>query len=126
MVIDLDPDPKLGFDAVKEAAFQVPRSFEASGLQSFPTLSGGKHIHVLVPLEPAARWGAVREFAKTFCSGLAVAAPQRFTLASPKPERRGRIFLDFLRNQRTATAVQPYSARPRRNAGGNARRLGRA
>jgi bifunctional non-homologous end joining protein LigD len=113
LVIDLDPDPELGFQAVKAAAFQVRRSFEAVGLDSFALLSGGKGIHVIVPLEPEAEWPQVREFAKSFCSALAEAAPERFTVALPKPERRGRIFLDFLRNQRTATAIQPYSARAR-------------
>jgi bifunctional non-homologous end joining protein LigD len=113
LVIDLDPDPKLGFQAVKAAAFQVRRSFEAVGLDSFALLSGGKGVHVIVPLEPEAEWPEVREFAKSFCSALAEAAPERFTVALPKPQRRGRIFLDFLRNQRTATAIQPYSARAR-------------
>jgi bifunctional non-homologous end joining protein LigD len=101
LVIDLDPDPKLGFETVKEAAFQVHRGFEALGLESFALLSGGKGIHIVVPLEPVADWDEVREFAKQFC------------VALPKPERRGRIFLDFLRNQRTATAIMPYSARAR-------------
>jgi bifunctional non-homologous end joining protein LigD len=113
MVIDLDPDPKLGFQTVKEAAFQVHRSFNAVGLESFALLSGGKGIHVVVPLEPVAEWPEVDEFAKEFCTTLADAAPDKFTVALPKPQRRGRIFLDFLRNHRTATAVMPYSARAR-------------
>jgi bifunctional non-homologous end joining protein LigD len=113
LVIDLDPDPELGFEAVKSAAFQVHRSFELLGLQSFALLSGGKGVHIVVPLEPVAEWEQVREFAKAFCTTLAEAAPDRFTVALPKKERRSRIFLDFLRNQRTATAIQPYSARAR-------------
>jgi bifunctional non-homologous end joining protein LigD len=113
LVIDLDPDSALGFETVKEAAFQVRRSFDAVGLESFALLSGGKGIHIVVPLEPVAAWPEVDEFAKAFCTALADAAPQRFTVALPKPQRRGRIFLDFLRNHRTATAVMPYSARAR-------------
>jgi bifunctional non-homologous end joining protein LigD len=113
LVIDLDPDPKLGFGPVREAAFQLRRAFEALGLDSFALLSGGKGIHVVVPLEPEAEWDEVREFAKGLCTALAEAAPDRFTVALPKPQRRGRIFLDFLRNQRTATAILPYSARAR-------------
>lgn len=113
LVIDLDPDPKLGFKAVKQAAVQVHRGFDALGLESFALLSGGKGIHIVVPLEPVAEWDEVREFAKSFCTALAEAAPDRFTVALPKPKRRGRIFLDFLRNQRTATAIMPYSARAR-------------
>ena len=113
LVIDLDPDPKLGFETVKEAAFQVHRSFDALGLESFALLSGGKGIHIVVPLAPEAEWGELREFAKAFCTALAEADPARFTVAIRKSERRGRIFLDFLRNQRTATAIMPYSARAR-------------
>ncbi len=113
LVIDLDPDPLLGFDEVKDAAVQLRRSFEALGLESFALLSGGKGIHVVVPLEPVSDWDEVDGFAKSFCTALAEAAPERFTVALPKPQRRGRIFLDFLRNHRTATAVMPYSARAR-------------
>jgi bifunctional non-homologous end joining protein LigD len=113
MVIDLDPDPGLGFEAVKEAAFQLHRSLKALGLETFALLSGGKGIHIVVPLTSEAEWDQVREFAKAFCTTLAEADPKRFTVALPKKERRGRIFLDFLRNQRTATAIQPYSARAR-------------
>ena len=113
LVIDLDPDPKLGFEAVKAAAVQVRRSFEAVGLESFALLTGGKGIHIVVPLEAGAEWDEVREFAKAFCTALAEAAPDKFTVALPKRQRRGRIFLDFLRNQRTATAIMPYSVRAR-------------
>ena len=113
LVIDLDPGEGVGFEQVKSAAFQLHRSFDALGLTSFALLSGGKGIHVVVPIVPAAKWRQVREFAKSFCTALAEAAPDRFTVALPKKERGGRIFLDFLRNQRTATAVLPYSARAR-------------
>jgi bifunctional non-homologous end joining protein LigD len=91
----------------------VRRGFEAVGLDSFALLTGGKGIHIVVPLLPEAAWDVVREFAKSFCTALAEAAPERFTVALPKPQRRGRIFLDYLRNQRTATAIMPYSARAR-------------
>ena len=114
LVIDLDPDPRLGFEAVKHAAFQVRRGVRgASGSRALPLLTGGKGIHVVVPLAPEAGWAEVREFAKSFCTALAEADPDRFTVALPKSSAAGRIFLDFLRNQRTATAILPYSARAR-------------
>src|SRR5438270_276848 len=113
LVIDLDPGEGVGFEEVKDTALEVRRSFEALGLDSFALLTGGKGIHIVVPLTAAAEWPRVREFAKSFCTALAEAAPDRFTVALPKKERRGRIFLDFLRNQRTATAILPYSARAR-------------
>lgn len=113
LVIDLDPDPALGFASVKRAALKVRKALEGVELESFPLLSGGKGIHVIVPLEPLARWEQVREFARRFCAALSDAAPEQFTVALAKQQRRGRIFLDFLRNQRTATAVLPYSVRAR-------------
>ena len=116
LVIDLDPGLGIGFADVRDAAIQLRRSFEAIGLQSFALLSGGKGVHVVVPIRPEQAWGEVRAFAKSFCAALAEAAPELFTIALPKSERRGRIFLDFLRNQRTATAVLPYSARARDGA----------
>ena len=116
IVIDLDPGEGVDFAAVKQAAAQLRRSFDALGLACFALLTGGKGVHVVVPLTPVADWEAVRSFAKDFCTALAEAAPDRFTVALPKKQRRGRIFLDFLRNQRTATAVLPYSARARAGA----------
>ena len=113
LVIDLDPDPNLDFEAVKDAAFRLLRSFEALGLQSFALLSGGKGIHIVVPLLPRAQWEEVRNFSKALCTALAEADPNRLTVVLSKTERQGRIFLDFLRNQRTATAIMPYSARAR-------------
>src|SRR3954447_7451731 len=97
LVIDLDPGEGVEFEAVKDAALQVHRSFQALGLDSFALLTGGKGIHIVVPLTVADQWPRVREFAKSFCTALAEAAPDRFTVALPKKERRGRIFLDFLR-----------------------------
>lgn len=113
LVVDLDPGDGVGFAQIKAAARQVRRSFTAIGLSSFALLTGGKGIHVVVPIVPGADWPHVREFAKQFCTALAQAAPRRFTVALPKERRRGRIFLDFLRNQRTATAILPYSLRAR-------------
>ena len=113
LVIDLDPDEGLAFDAVREAAFQVRDALRKAKLKGFALLSGGKGIHVVVPLIPQAEWPQVRSFAHSFCSALAQLQPDRFTVALPKKERRGRIFLDYLRNQRTATAILPYSARAR-------------
>jgi bifunctional non-homologous end joining protein LigD len=113
IVIDLDPGEGVDFAAVKDAAMQLRRSFEAIGLQSFALLSGGKGIHVVLPVRADAVWDVVREFTKRFATALAEADPERFTVALPKARRRGRIFLDFLRNQRTATAIMPYSARAR-------------
>src|SRR4029077_13347002 len=86
------------------------------GLASFAMLSGGKGVHVVVPLATGHSWAAHKDFAKRFCHALALAEPERFTTNMSKAKRTGRIFLDYLRNQRGSTAVLPYSARAREGA----------
>jgi bifunctional non-homologous end joining protein LigD len=113
IAFDLDPGEGIGFTAVKEAAFQLRESLGALGLRSWPLLTGGKGVHVVVPFTQDQPWPSVRSFARNFCAALADAAPDRYTIALPMQKRRGRIFLDFLRNQRTATAIMPYSLRAR-------------
>ncbi|HYD11472.1 MAG TPA: non-homologous end-joining DNA ligase [Allosphingosinicella sp.] len=117
IALDLDPGEGVGFEAVKNGAMQLRASLDAIGLDSWPLLTGGKGIHVVIPFHPEGDWDDVRAFAHMVCAALADAAPDRFTVALPKAERRGRIFLDYLRNQRTATAIMPYSARAREGAG---------
>jgi bifunctional non-homologous end joining protein LigD len=113
MVLDLDPGEGMTFEEVKAAAFTMRDLLAAVELESFAMLSGGKGIHVVVPIRPEGDWDAVRAFARRICALLAEAEASRFTVALPKAERKGRIFLDFLRNQRTATAVLPWSLRAR-------------
>jgi bifunctional non-homologous end joining protein LigD len=79
-------------------------------------LSGGKGVHVVVPLTPKAEWPAVKDFADRFARALASAEPDRFVASMAKAKRKGRIFIDWLRNQRGSTAVMPYSARARAGA----------
>ncbi len=116
MVFDLDPDEGLGFADVKKAAVDLKRHLSEIGLASFAMLSGGKGVHVVVPLTPQAEWPAVKDFADRFCQALAQAEPDRFTATMSKAKRKGKIFLDWLRNQRGSTAVMPYSARARAKA----------
>jgi bifunctional non-homologous end joining protein LigD len=116
LVFDLDPDVGLGFDKVKAAAARLKSLLEDLGLKSFPLLSGGKGIHVVVPLDQTKDWPTVKSFADRFSRAISEAEPQTFTANIRKVERKGRIFLDWLRNQRGATAVMPYSARAREGA----------
>jgi bifunctional non-homologous end joining protein LigD len=116
LVFDLDPDEGLDFGAVKKAAEDLKQHLADIGLTSWPLLSGGKGVHVVVPLVPAAEWPAVRSFAERFARALAQAEPERFTANLKKVQRKGKIFIDYLRNQRGATAVLPYVARAREGA----------
>ncbi|HMJ93849.1 MAG TPA: DNA ligase D, partial [Allosphingosinicella sp.] len=116
LVFDLDPDVGLGFDEVKRAARDLHRHLADMGLQTFPLLTGGKGLHVVVPLTPDAAWPEVKDFAQRFAVALATAEPERFTAHLAKARRTGRIFLDYLRNQRGSTAIMPYSARAREGA----------
>ncbi len=116
MVFDLDPDEGLDFETVKAAAVQLRDVLGEMGLVTFPMLTGGKGVHVVVPLDASADWVRVKDFASRFSRAIAGAHPERFTANMKKTERTGRIFLDWLRNQRGATAVMPYSARARPNA----------
>ncbi|ODP39738.1 DNA ligase D [Sphingomonas turrisvirgatae] len=116
VVFDLDPDEGLDWEKVKSAAADLKRHLADLGLTSYPMLSGGKGVHVVVPLVPQAEWPAVKSFAERFARALAQAEPDRFTANLKKIERKGRIFIDYLRNQRGATAVLPYVARARAGA----------
>lgn len=113
LVFDLDPDEGLDFKDVVSAAFHVEDLLAGMGLTSFPMVTGGKGVHVIAPLTPSAEWPVVKDFSHRFALALAQAEPARFTAALAKAKRTGRIFIDYLRNQRGATAVMPYSARAR-------------
>ena len=116
MIFDLDPDEGLDFADTKKAAEFVRDQLGEIGLASFPLLSGGKGVHVVVPLTPSAEWPAVRDFAERFARALAQGHPDRFTATMSKAKRKGRIFIDYLRNGRGSTAIMPYSARARAGA----------
>jgi bifunctional non-homologous end joining protein LigD len=116
LVFDLDPDVGLDFAKVKSAAVRLHELLNDLGLKNWPLLSGGKGIHVVVPLDASKDWAAVKSFADRFSRAIAAAEPETFTANIRKVERKGRIFLDWLRNQRGATAVLPFSARAREGA----------
>ena len=117
LVCDLDPDEGLGFEAVKAAALLIRDRLKKLGLESLPMVTGGKGVHVVAPLLPDADWPAVKQWARDFAEKLAGERPDEFTATMSKAKRKGRIFIDWLRNQRGATAVMPYSVRARDGAG---------
>ena len=116
MIFDLDPDEGLDFANVKRAARDICDRLSEMGLVSFAMLSGGKGVHVVVPFTPGHSWKANKDFAHRFAEALSLAEPERFTATMSKASRKGKIFIDWLRNQRGSTAVVPYSARTRSGA----------
>ncbi|GGC32103.1 ATP-dependent DNA ligase [Novosphingobium marinum] len=116
LIFDLDPDEGLDFRDVKQAATDIRDRLRDIGLTSFAMLSGGKGVHVVAPVLPGHGWDVHKDFARRFSEALALAEPDRFTATMSKAKRKGKIFIDWLRNQRGATAVVPYSARARSGA----------
>jgi bifunctional non-homologous end joining protein LigD len=113
IIFDLDPDEGLPWRQVVDAAFEVRAALAGLGLVPFVKTTGGKGLHVVVPLLRRQGWEAVRRFCETFARQMAAAAPRRFTANMSKQQRRGRIYLDYLRNVRGATAAAAYSLRAR-------------
>lgn len=116
MVFDLDPDEALDFSHVKRAAFDIKALLDNADLPSFPLLSGGKGIHIVLKLRRRHEWDEVKDFAASLAGVIAALDPKRFVAVMSKARRKGRIFVDYLRNQRGATAIAPYSTRARGTA----------
>jgi bifunctional non-homologous end joining protein LigD len=116
IVFDLDPDEGLGFEDVRRAAFDLRDRLAAIGLTTFPMLSGGKGFHIIAPLQRRAEWPDVKAFCRGFAVLLGNESPDRYVANMSKARRKGRIFVDYLRNERGATAIAPYSSRARDNA----------
>ena len=116
LVFDLDPDEDLDFAVVKRAAFDIKALLDSAGLTSFAMITGGKGIHVVLHLKRRHDWDEVKGFAKDFAEQVAGLDPKRFVANMAKAKRKGRIFIDYLRNGRGATAIAPYSTRARGTA----------
>jgi bifunctional non-homologous end joining protein LigD len=111
LIFDLDPGEDVPWTAVTETARDVRDRLTARGLQSFVKTSGGKGLHVVVPVEPEATWDQVKTFTKTIADAMAKERPDRYVATIAKRARSARIFIDYLRNGRGATAVAAYSTR---------------
>jgi bifunctional non-homologous end joining protein LigD len=116
IVFDLDPDEGLTSDVVRAATLEVKERLVELGLSALVKTSGGKGFHVVVPLKPKARWEEVKTFAHDFAKAMAQSGPERYTATLAKKARKGRIFIDYLRNGRGSTTVAPLSLRANEEA----------
>lgn len=116
-VLDLDPDPALPWKRMIEATQLTQTLLDEIGLQSFLKTSGGKGLHILVPLEPIHSWHEVKAFSQAIAQYMAKLLPQHFSAVSGPKNRVGRIFIDYLRNSQGASTVAAYSVRAREGLG---------
>jgi bifunctional non-homologous end joining protein LigD len=117
LVIDLDPDETLSWPTVTAAAFEVRAFLQTLGLESFVKTTGGKGLHVVFSIEPHYDWPTIKEFAHAVVNCLERQNPKLYLTKMTKSARVGKIYLDYLRNERGATAVAPYSTRARAGVG---------
>jgi bifunctional non-homologous end joining protein LigD len=116
ITFDLDPDEDLAWEKLIEAAEIVRNLLQALGLTGFLKTTGGKGLHVVVPIEPKLEWDEVKGFSKAVAELLARTFPDRFTALLTKARRKGKIYVDFLRNAPGATAIAAYSTRAKSGA----------
>ena len=116
LIFDFDPDEDLAWERIKEATEILRTLLGEIGLQGFLKTTGGKGLHVVVPMQPTLPWDQAKAFAKAIASLLVRTFPDRFTAKLLKSTRQGKIFVDYLRNGEGATAVSPYSIRAKANA----------
>jgi bifunctional non-homologous end joining protein LigD len=116
IIFDLDPDESLPWSSVTKAALNVRSRLKQLGLKSFLKATGGKGLHIVVPIAPEHDWNAVKSFARNFALDMEKSSPSLYLSKMTKSARSGKIYLDYLRNERGATSVAPYSPRARAGA----------
>jgi bifunctional non-homologous end joining protein LigD len=116
MIFDLDPAPDVPFEALKLAAQDVRQRLQQRGLESSLKCTGGKGLHVTVALAGKDTWSAVKQFAGEFAQEMVAAVPQAYVATMTKAKRTGKIFIDYFRNDYTATAIADYGVRARPGA----------
>jgi bifunctional non-homologous end joining protein LigD len=116
IIIDLDPDAAISWPRLADSAAEVRRQLKKLGLESFLKSTGGKGLHVVVPIVPEYDWAAIKEFAHAFVLQMEKEQPGSYLTKMSKAARKDRIFLDYLRNERGATAVAAFSPRARPGA----------
>lgn len=117
LVFDLDPGEGVDWNTIKAAAREIRARLQDARLESFLRLSGGKGLHVVVPIAPKHDWATAKAFCEAFARAMEAQAPQRYVATATKAKRKGVIFIDWLRNARGATSVASWSLRARKEAG---------
>jgi bifunctional non-homologous end joining protein LigD len=116
LIFDLDPDEGIAWKQLVASAFEVRDLLTQLGLESFVKSTGGKGLHIVAPIKPQREWPEVKAFAHSFVRMMEAANPKLYLTKMTKAARKNRIYLDYLRNERGATAVAPYSPRARKGA----------
>jgi bifunctional non-homologous end joining protein LigD len=116
LVFDLDPDPSVDYTAVIAGAHAVREVFEHAGLETFVKTTGGKGLHVCVPIRPDLSWDEAKDFTSRVAHAIAERSPGLYVATQSKAKRKGKTFIDYLRNGRGATFIAPYSTRAREGA----------
>jgi bifunctional non-homologous end joining protein LigD len=116
IIFDFDPDPELSFKYVIEGAKDIRERMGELGLESFIKTTGGKGLHVVIPLERKYGWATIKAFARAVAQSMEHDDPKCYVATASKAKRKGKVFVDYLRNELTSTAVAPYSARAREGA----------
>ena len=113
IVFDLDPDTSISWETLAASAREVRKRLQKLGLKSYLKTTGGKGLHIVIPIRPANTWPVVKKFAHDFVIGMEKSNPALYVTTMAKKARTGKIYLDYLRNERGATSVAPYSPRAR-------------
>ena len=116
MIFDLDPDPDLPFSDVMAGVKEILERMQELGLESFVKTTGGKGLHVVIPMTRAYGWDTIKAFARAIAESMQLENPKRYIAKSSKAARKGKIFVDYLRNDHTSTSVSAFSARAREGA----------
>jgi bifunctional non-homologous end joining protein LigD len=116
LIFDLDPDPSVSWKRLKDAAQLLRSRLSELRLAAFVKTTGGKGLHVVAPIAPKQNWDFVKEFSKSVAESIVRAAPDQYIATMSKSKRAGKIFIDYLRNAKTASAVCAYSTRARSGA----------
>ena len=116
LIFDLDPAPDVPFEALKLAAQDLRQRLKHKGLESLLKCTGGKGLHVTVPLAGKDNWPAVKSFAAALAEEMVAATPEAYVATMSKAKRTGKIFIDYFRNDYTATAIADYAVRARPGA----------